>query len=83
MATKQLALAWTVSAVLVLTALPLLAVCAAEALDGFAGIQRAGWLLIFGCGFLIPAVVSGYLAWHRFWRKFLGLRETLEIHRAL
>jgi hypothetical protein len=75
---KRLAIAWLVSAILTLTALPLLAASLADKLDGRAGIHRGDWLLIFAAGLLILAIVGGYLAWRRFWRKFTGLRETME-----
>ena len=50
----------------------------AEALDGRCGIPRGGWLLIFGAGLLLLSGLGSYLAWRRFRRKFIGLRETLE-----
>jgi hypothetical protein len=75
---KRLALAWLTAAVMALTALPLLVVCLAEALDGCAGIARNGWLLIFGGGLLAVATAGGVLAWRRFRRRFVGLEETLE-----
>jgi hypothetical protein len=75
---RRLAIAWLLSAVLALTALPLLAAALAEALEGRAGIHRGDWLLIFAGGLLILALSGGYLAWRRFWRKCTGLRETME-----
>jgi hypothetical protein len=75
---KRLAIAWFLAAVLLMTSLPLLATCLAEVLDNYAGISRIGWLLIFGGGLLILAILGGYLAWRRFRRQFIGLRETLE-----
>ena len=78
MSLKRLAIAWLLAAVFLLTSLPLLAMCLAEQLDGLAGIARTGWLLIFGGGLLILAIVGGYLAWRRFRRKFVGLQETFE-----
>ena len=75
---KRLALAWLAAAVMVLTALPILVICLAEALDGCGDITRGGWLLTFGGGLLILAVAGGYLAWRRFRRRFVGLQETLE-----
>jgi hypothetical protein len=75
---KRLAIAWLSAMVLMLTALPLLAMCLAEELNGWAGISRTGWLLIFGGGLMILSAAGGYFAWWRFRRKFLGLRETLE-----
>ena len=60
---RQLAIRWLVAAVMALTALPLLVVCLAEALDGYGGIPRAGWLLIFGGGLLLSAAAAALLAW--------------------
>jgi len=75
---KRLAIAWLAAAVMALTALPLLAVCLAEALDGWGHIARGSWLLIFAGGMLIVALGGGHLAWRRFRRRFVGLQETLE-----
>jgi hypothetical protein len=75
---KRLAIAWLAAAAMVLTALPVLAVCLAEALDGCGDIPRSGWLLIFAGGLPTLALGGGYLAWRRFRRRFVGLQETLE-----
>jgi hypothetical protein len=75
---KRLAMTWLAAAIMALTALPLLAVGLAESLDGCCDIARRDWLWIFGAGLLILAVGSGYLAWRRFRRRFVGLEETLE-----
>ena len=75
---KRLAVAWLAAAVMVLTALPVLAVGLAEALDGRGDIPRGGWLLIFAGGLLTLALGGSYLAWRRFRRRFIGLQETLE-----
>jgi uncharacterized membrane protein YqjE len=75
---QQLLVAWLAAIVLAIAALPVLVVCLAGVLDGRAGIPRTGWLLIFGGGLLLLAVAGGYLAWRRFRRRFIGLRETLE-----
>jgi hypothetical protein len=75
---QRLAVAWLAAAVLALTALPLLAVCAADALDGWCDIARGGWLLIFAGGLMALAIAVGALAWRRFRRRFVGLQETLE-----
>jgi hypothetical protein len=77
-AVKRLAIVWLMSAVLALTALPLAAASLAEVLDRRAGISRGGWLLIFAGGLFVLALSGGYLAWRRFRRKFVGLRETME-----
>ena len=75
---KRLAVAWLVALVMAFTALPLVAVWMAEVLNDLTGIPRGGWLLGFaGCLFLVSGI-GGYLAWRRFRRNFLGLRETLE-----
>jgi hypothetical protein len=75
---RRLLIAWLVAAVMALTALPLLAVCAAEALDGLGEITRSGWLLILAAGLLVLSMTGGAFAWHRFRRRFIGLQETLE-----
>jgi uncharacterized membrane protein YqjE len=75
---KRLAVAWLVAVVMLLTALPLLASGLAEALDGWQGIPRGAWLLAFAAVLLFLAGLGGYLAWRRFRRNFIGLRETLE-----
>jgi len=75
---KRLAITWLVALLLLLTALPLLAVGAAELLDGCWGIPRVGWLLIAAGAFFLVALAGGYWAWRRFCRRFVGLRETLE-----
>jgi hypothetical protein len=77
-ATKRLAVAWLVALVMLLTALPLAVAALAEALDGWQGISRIGWLLIFAAALLLVAALGSYLAWRRFRRNFIGLRETLE-----
>jgi uncharacterized membrane protein YqjE len=61
-----------------LTALPLLAWCLADALDGWYGVSRGLWLFGFAIGLLITALSSGYLAIRRFRRHATGLQETIE-----
>ena len=56
----------------------MLAVCLADVLQGYGQVARAGWLLIFGAGLLLAAVVMVLLAWRRFRCRFVGLQETLE-----
>ena len=75
---KRLAIAWLAAAVMGLTAIPLVAVCVADALDGWADMTRDGWLLVFAGGLLILAMAGAHLAWRRFRRRFLGMRETIE-----
>jgi uncharacterized membrane protein YqjE len=77
-AVKRLAVVCLVAALMALTALPLLAVCLAELLDGYGNIVRAGWLLIFAAGLLLAAAVAVPFAVCRFRRRFVGLQETLE-----
>jgi hypothetical protein len=77
-AVKRLAVVWTATVVMSLSALPLAAVWAAETLSGCWGISRGHWLLMFAAGLLLAAVLGGYCAWRRFCRKFVGLRETIE-----
>jgi hypothetical protein len=75
---KRLAICWLAAGVLALGAMPLALVALADVLNGYGRIARVGWLLIIAGGLLALAAGSGYLAWRRFRRKFLGLRETLE-----
>ena len=75
---KRLAVAWIVAAVMALTSLPLLAVWMAEVLSELTPIPRGGWLLGFAAFLMLAAAIGGYLAWRRFRRNFVGLRETLE-----
>lgn len=74
---KRLAITLLVAAALVLTALPILAVGAAELLDGWL-MSCTGWLLIWGFGLLIGGGATGYLAWRRFRRRFALMEQTLE-----
>jgi hypothetical protein len=74
----RLAIGVSVSGVMALSALPLLLVWLAARLDQWLGVSRDGWLLILGLALLLSGLASGYLAWRRFRRRFLGLEQTLE-----
>ena len=80
---KRLSIALLIFGVMLLAALPILAVAAAEWLGSprVSRISFVGWLLIFGLGLLIGGAVGGYLAWRRFRRRFVGLEQTLEEFR--
>ena len=73
-----LTIALSASGVMALSALPLLLVWLAAQLDQWLGVSRDGWLLILGFALLAAGLASGYLAWRRFRRHFLGLEQTLE-----
>jgi hypothetical protein len=75
---RRLAICWLAAGAVSLAVLPLLAVALADLLDGCGQISRGGWLLMLAGGLLVPAGAGGWLAWRRFRRRFLGLRETLE-----
>lgn len=75
---KWLAIILVVAAMMVTTALPILAVCAAELLAEATGVARTRWLLVFGLFLLSAAALSGWLAWRRFRRRLVGLEETME-----
>jgi hypothetical protein len=75
---KRLAIVWLAAALMMVTSLPLVAVCLADVLDGCGHIARWGWLLIFAGGLCMTALAGGFLAWRRFRRRFVGLQETLE-----
>ena len=74
----RLAIGVSASGVMALSALPLLLVWLAAQLDQWLGVSRDGWLLILGLALLLSGLASGYLAWRRFRRRFLGLEQTLE-----
>jgi hypothetical protein len=76
--TKSLAIDWLVAAAMALTAMPLLAVCVADKLDGCGQIGRDSWLLILASGLLALALLLSYTSWRRFRRRFVGLQQTLE-----
>jgi uncharacterized membrane protein YqjE len=77
-ALRGLVLTWLAALLMALTALPVLVVCLAEMLDGWMNVPRSVWLLGFGLGLMAFALLGGYLAWRRFRRRMVGLRETLE-----
>ncbi len=67
-----------ISALMALTALPVLAACAAEMLDGLLGLSRTGWLLMTGLGLLAGGSAAACLVLLHFRRRFIGLEQTLE-----
>ncbi len=75
---KRLAVVWAVALALALTSLPLVAVWMADVFSEWTGVARGGWLLGFAACLLLASGIGGYLAWRRFRRDFVGLRETLE-----
>jgi len=77
---KRLSTVLLIFAVMVLSAVPILAVAAAWSLAAGEGgaISFVQWLLIFGLGLLIGGAAGGYLAWRRFRRSFVGIEQTLE-----
>jgi uncharacterized membrane protein YqjE len=75
---RGLVLAWLIALLMALTALPVLVVCLAETLADWRNVPRSVWLLGFGLGLLVFALLGGYLAWRRFRRRVVGLQETLE-----
>ena len=75
---KRLGVVLAIVLILVLTALPVLAVCLAEVCDGWLGIPDTGWLAIFGFVLLFGGAAGGYAAYRHFRRSFLGFEQTLE-----
>jgi len=76
-AVSRLARVWILSAVMALCALSLLAVCAADVLDGRLGIARWTWLLILGLGLLSGGAAAALWAWHRFRASATGMEQSL------
>jgi uncharacterized membrane protein YqjE len=75
---KRLAVFLSIAAALGLSAIPLVAVAIAAALDDTAGLPSTVWLLIFALVLSFVGGLTGTLAWWRFRRRFTGLEETLE-----
>jgi hypothetical protein len=75
---RRLAIVLVVAVVMVLTSLPLLAVSAAELLDGRWGISRAGWLALMAGVLLAGGALVAIVGWRWFRRHFAGFRETAE-----
>ena len=75
--TKWLLISWLVALALLLGALPVLVVAAAEWLDGAAGLGRFGWLTTLGGAMVIVALGLALAAWWWFRRNLVALRETL------
>ena len=63
LAVKRLALLLAVAAVMLITALPLLAVGAAELLDGVREIPMWGWLSGLCLLLAVSGVLMGWMAW--------------------
>ena len=74
---KRLTIGLLIVGVIALTALPTLAVAAAQLLDDLE-IRCWRWLLIVGSGLLIGGMAGGYLALRRFRRCFVGMQHSLE-----
>jgi len=74
---KWLLIVWAVAAVMLLSAVPVLVVAVAYAIDGAWGLSHLGWLLVLGTGMIVVAVLGSLLAWTIFRRNLTALRETL------
>jgi hypothetical protein len=76
---KRLAIALAMVVVALLTALPLLAVWAAQTLAVWpGGLDARHWLLIFAVVLLAAGGLGGWMAWRRFRHQFTGMEETIE-----
>ena len=83
-AVKRLALLLAIAAVMLMTALPLAAVVAAEILDKVRPDSKIGWLIGFCLLLAVSASLVGWTAWRRFHGSFTGFEETLEeLHEDL
>ena len=77
-AVKRLAVLAAVAAVMLMTALPLAAVAAAEILADGRPILKAVWLTGFCLLLAVSAGLIGWTAWRRFRGGYAGFEETLE-----
>ena len=75
---KRLAILAVIAVVMLITALPLAAVIAADHLDGACGISRTGWLTGFALLLAGSAGLIAWTAWRRFRTRYAGFEETLE-----
>ena len=77
-AVKRLAVLLAVAAVMLITALPLVAVAAAEILFDFHKIPKTVSLPGFALLLAVSAGLIGWTAWRRFRGGYAGFEETLE-----
>ena len=75
---RRLTVGMAVAGVLATVGLATAAVGAADAMEGIAGLTKAGWLAIFSAVIMATGAVVGTVAWLRFRREFVGFEETLE-----
>ena len=74
----RLAVVLAAATIMALVALPVLIVWGAGFLDEHFEMARVSWLAVIGLGLLAGAVLSGWVAWRRFRRRFVGLEESVE-----
>jgi len=63
--------------VMLLTALPLWLVAAADLLAEWTPLARVTWLAVFALGLMLAAAAVGRWAWATFRRQFVGLEESI------
>ncbi|HID77585.1 MAG TPA: hypothetical protein EYP56_16515 [Planctomycetaceae bacterium] len=77
-AMRRLIASLAAGAGMAIVGLPLLAVAAAELLDGTFRLPRWGWLLALAIILIGLGLGGCWLAWRRFQREFTGMEQTLE-----
>ncbi len=76
---KRLAVVAAMAAVMVLSALPVLVVCAGHLLAAWpGGMPAPGWMLVLAVLLLGVGGAWGWLAWRRFRRELRAFEQSLE-----
>jgi len=75
---RRLAVVLLLAGVAILASLSVFVVAAAELLEGWLGVSRAGWLGVCGAALLVVGIAAAWLARRQFRRHFTGMQETLE-----
>lgn len=75
---KRLAVWSVAAAVILLTALPVLTLAAADWLDTALPLHAVRWAWVLGLGMALAGPVLGWTAWRRFRRGFHGMEQSIE-----
>jgi uncharacterized membrane protein YqjE len=73
---RNLLIIWFVCGVVLIGALPVLVVAAAEWLDGTWGLGRIGWLIVLAGLMIAGSLATAGAAWSWFRHRMIALRDT-------